>query len=558
MILGTFNEIQFTFNLGGLTLAAGTYWVEIYNTASTGNNCFWWESSSTVDPQSGVVDSVFDVATPGAAWVPLGDTDTGVTELAFALVPTQATFNVSKNFSDSNPGDVTIELDCTSGSVSVEDPTANEVDSANFSVTGFASGTTCDASENPVPAGYSDTTGDACTEVGITQALESGCTIQNTQNPVQITVEKEYTDGAAGTVNVDMDCGGQGTLDAASKPASPGEFAQFTLSNFPYTGATCTATESDVPDGYYLSATTCENMDLQVGGGARCVLTNSPTRTTFEVNKMFSDGAQTPVMVEIDCNTGAIPDFQKVIDPNDDPWEIKWIITDFDTGELDCTVSELPLAGYTPDYRATLENSGDLLAFGTPSNLPGGCRYEGAVGGEQFRCEIWNTLQSVEVEVTKKWFDEHPEFNNSFWARVKWECVNAREEYYDGRYLHDGGLITDYGHLYFKDDDFDEDNEAEESFWVFPNWDVENDPTVCEVRERIKDSSVESDDSDCEELKLYPGIVTLNKDDEPVGATCTIVNTRIYEGIPTLSQYGLALMALLMLGVGLVGFRRIA
>ncbi len=35
-------------------------------------------------------------------------------------------------------------------------------------------------------------------------------------------------------------------------------------------------------------------------------------------------------------------------------------------------------------------------------------------------------------------------------------------------------------------------------------------------------------------------------------------NTRIYEGIPTLSQYGLALMALLMLGVGLVGFRRFA
>ena len=37
---------------------------------------------------------------------------------------------------------------------------------------------------------------------------------------------------------------------------------------------------------------------------------------------------------------------------------------------------------------------------------------------------------------------------------------------------------------------------------------------------------------------------------------CDITATAFYEGIPTLSQYGMALMALLMLGVGFVGFRR--
>ncbi|MCH8058292.1 MAG: IPTL-CTERM sorting domain-containing protein [Proteobacteria bacterium] len=37
---------------------------------------------------------------------------------------------------------------------------------------------------------------------------------------------------------------------------------------------------------------------------------------------------------------------------------------------------------------------------------------------------------------------------------------------------------------------------------------------------------------------------------------CTIINTAFFEGIPTLNQYGLAIMALLMLGVGFVGFRR--
>ena len=39
-------------------------------------------------------------------------------------------------------------------------------------------------------------------------------------------------------------------------------------------------------------------------------------------------------------------------------------------------------------------------------------------------------------------------------------------------------------------------------------------------------------------------------------AACDITATAFYEGIPTLSQYGLAIMVLLMLGVGFVGFRR--
>jgi hypothetical protein len=44
----------------------------------------------------------------------------------------------------------------------------------------------------------------------------------------------------------------------------------------------------------------------------------------------------------------------------------------------------------------------------------------------------------------------------------------------------------------------------------------------------------------------------------PAGGSseCTIVNTVFFEGIPTLSTIGVALMALLMLGLGMVGFRR--
>ena len=40
--------------------------------------------------------------------------------------------------------------------------------------------------------------------------------------------------------------------------------------------------------------------------------------------------------------------------------------------------------------------------------------------------------------------------------------------------------------------------------------------------------------------------------------TCTDLEDLFFEGIPTLSRHGLAILALLMLGVGMVGFRRFA
>jgi hypothetical protein len=59
------------------------------------------------------------------------------------------------------------------------------------------------------------------------------------------------------------------------------------------------------------------------------------------------------------------------------------------------------------------------------------------------------------------------------------------------------------------------------------------------------DSSIEVTNG-CGTIEVFPG------DD----VDCTITNTVFFEGIPTLSQYGMAIMVLLMLGVGFVGFRR--
>jgi hypothetical protein len=73
--------------------------------------------------------------------------------------------------------------------------------------------------------------------------------------------------------------------------------------------------------------------------------------------------------------------------------------------------------------------------------------------------------------------------------------------------------------------------------------------TQCSATEDVIQSGVESEASDdCTDADLPAG----------GSASCTFTNTVFFEGIPTLSQYGLAIMALLMLGIGFMGFRRFA
>jgi len=66
--------------------------------------------------------------------------------------------------------------------------------------------------------------------------------------------------------------------------------------------------------------------------------------------------------------------------------------------------------------------------------------------------------------------------------------------------------------------------------------------------EEINDNSAVEVSNDCGGMieDLEPGD----------SASCGFTNTVFFEGIPTLSQYGMAIMVLLMLGVGFVGFRR--
>ena len=106
-----------------------------------------------------------------------------------------ARFTVGKSFSDGNTADVTVELTCTSGDVNADDATASTTDPADFIISGFGPGTTCTAIENPVPPGYSNATGELCTNQLIVEGEETTCTLVNvkSQNAVQVPTLPEWS-----------------------------------------------------------------------------------------------------------------------------------------------------------------------------------------------------------------------------------------------------------------------------------------------------------------------------------------------------------------------------
>ena len=77
--------------------------------------------------------------------------------------------------------------------------------------------------------------------------------------------------------------------------------------------------------------------------------------------------------------------------------------------------------------------------------------------------------------------------------------------------------------------------------------DTKSGAASCSATEQLTDSSVEVQYSeDCTRANLPAG----------GSANCTITNTQFSESVPVLDRYGAALLALLLLGVGLTSLRR--
>jgi hypothetical protein len=198
-------------------------------------------------------------------------------------------FDVEKDFVPDNAGSVTVAVNCTDGGVGTPtDATASEADDANFTVSGFTLGSdpTCTATETGVPLGYSINQCSALLSAG-------SCTIVNTPTSTTLTVYKVYDPaGPLDPVPVSVVCT-SGTPAPAAGAAAPGAPFVTTVTGFLAGGTTCTATETVVPAGYFMTSN-CVNVTINHGVPASCTITNSLTPPSVGGIVSLIDGAASP------------------------------------------------------------------------------------------------------------------------------------------------------------------------------------------------------------------------------------------------------------------------
>jgi hypothetical protein len=309
----------------------------------------------------------------------------------------------------------------------------------------------------------------------------------------------------------------------------------------------------DQPGTYAISAEdygglNCDETGLSAEVSTPLTVVAPPDRATFEVSKDFTDDNPAGVEVTISCNTGLPLEQSKVITEGAG---VEFVVTDFDSGEMDCEITEQVLVGYEVVY--------DNIDTQTQNDI--GCAYENVPHGSAFTCAIINTPGPVDVVIHKEWVFEgssQPQGVDQRYDLTLW----CDAEIVDGEFIGDAqeapsGIIgpfcgvidfpTQEGGQLIQISDWCKSfsGEGPDSFTaeVIPEFPDSH----CFVIERLFDDAVEVD-NDCQDITVSAGN----------GAACTITNTVFFEGIPTLNQYGVALLALLMLGVGFIGFRRLA
>lgn len=237
---------------------------------------------------------------------------------------------------------------------------------------------------------------------------------------------------------------------------------------------------------------------------------------TFEVTKVYSDGNPDEVEVTLTCN-GGLPLEQSFTISDGNP--VLFVITNFIEGATDCEVTETGSAnGYTPSY-----DNGSVVSDES-------CLFESIDSGE-YSCAITNNADPASFTVTKEWI-----VSGAVGVEVIEEAsvtIYCNNEIAGGFY---NGSEYQYNSLLSGDGDF-----------VEVSVDTTTQSAQCRAVENVVQSGVESDD-DCGQRTIPAG----------GASSCTITNTVFFEGIPTLGQFGKIFMILLLLGVGLVTYRRLA
>jgi len=254
--------------------------------------------------------------------------------------------------------------------------------------------------------------------------------------------------------------------------------------------------------------------------------------------------------LNLHCSAASVaPTNVVVMDPQAFEYEQAFILSQI-PGNVDnvCTVTAAPVSGYSTDYQCnTLAYSG-LDGDCEDTYSDDFCQFNNVQIGDQAGCVVNHDVDPVQFTVTKEWDITNVENGGNYYstdADIYISCDDALD-------MNPGSRKS--GKYWYKwkleDGDYT-DGVAVTVVDVYPKYEG----ATCWAFEKDVDSAVEMS-STCGEYVKNEGIVGELDLEVGGGASCTITNTLFFEGIPTLNQYGMAIMALLMLGVGFVGFRR--
>jgi len=254
--------------------------------------------------------------------------------------------------------------------------------------------------------------------------------------------------------------------------------------------------------------------------------------TTIDVTKVFTDDNPGEVRVTLTCDTG-LPLKQSFMISEGNG--VKFVVTSFESGTMNCSVTEEATSAYSGTYVA----SGDSASVDNDPDAPG-CHFLAIDGGDGNACSITNSPDSVEVRIEKEWAFAGSFSELEIFYKLTLYCdaeIVGGDPYLNGT-SNGPASVSDLWYQEFEGTSPDNRIFKAEVIPGYPSSD-------CRVDEEVFSDAVEVDNG-CGDLIVSAGN----------GDSCTVTNTVFFEGIPTLSQYGLAIMALLMLGIGMVGFRR--
>lgn len=253
-------------------------------------------------------------------------------------------------------------------------------------------------------------------------------------------------------------------------------------------------------------------------------------RATFTVQSRFVDHNDvTPVTLDISCNTGLILDQTKTVLPNDGlfgSFEVSFVVSDFGSTPLNCTVSQRATHGYSNSYTCLGESE-----CTEPQSIAN-CSFKDVAAGTDNLCQVQSYPNAVPFTVIKEWLFEAEDLGETDSANIVFECQNV----FDGDGTGDANAMTW---------NWSVKGNSELTAHIQPSF---RGTTQCRATESNAYSAVEAENGCGNWLPVLIG---------DSSRSCTISNTVFLEGIPTLSDYSQWLLVLLLLGVGLVAVRRI-